>query len=265
MCQISSLSVGYMKTGERENWICSPSIAWLRESPFPPSGVLPCYCLRGAKRGSPVLPPAGAPILVASDGRRGLGGGGNRRLFAVWCRLGPSRARVWCPGDGGESAASSSLRNKSPRSRPRLGGAYSGAGEGSVGEEVAASEGVTMPVFLPDLVVSFVGVLRRRSIQVWCGGRRVYAEGCLLGLGRPSLAVLPATRAVPWLEELGVRPRPICFTGSFLLRLVSKLSSDGVPSASGAPVVFFCCCPRLLRRKTTAVATNGGHRKCKSS
>ena len=30
MCQISSLSVGYMKTGERENWICSPSIAWLR-------------------------------------------------------------------------------------------------------------------------------------------------------------------------------------------------------------------------------------------
>lgn len=39
-----------------------------------------------------------------------------------------------------------------------------------------------MPVFLPDLVVSFVGVLRRRSIQVWCGGRRVFAEGCLLGL-----------------------------------------------------------------------------------
>ena len=129
-----------------------------------------------------MLPPAGASILVASDGRRGLGGGGNRRLFAVWCRLGPSRARIWCPGDGGESAASSSLRNKSPRSRPRLGGAYSGAGEGSVGEEVAASEGVTMPVFLPDLVVSFVGVLRRRSIQVWCGGRQVYAEGCLLGL-----------------------------------------------------------------------------------
>ena len=58
-------------------------------------------------------------------------------------------------------------------------------------------------------------------------------------MGRPSsLAVLPATRAVPWLEELGVRPRLICFTGSFLLRLVSKISSDGVPSASGAPVVF---------------------------
>ena len=171
-----------------------------------------------------MLPPAGAPILVASDGRRGLGGGGNRRLFAVWCRLGPSRARIWCPGDGGESAASSSLRNKSPRSRPRLGGAYSGAGEGSVGEEVAASEGVTMPVFLPDLVVSFVGVLRRRSIQVLCGGRWVYAEGCLLGLrlqgGWVVLLLLPFCR------RRG--------------RFHGWRNSGCVPGRFASPVLFFC-------------------------
>ena len=95
---------------------------------------------------------------------------------------------------------------------------------------------------------------RELGLEVGGGVQRV---GCEVGAAReggPSLfpCCLPATRAGPRPEVLGVCPRPTCFLGSYILRLVSKLPSDGGPAGHGVPFVLLWRWPSPRRRVATA-------------
>jgi len=79
-----------------------------------------------------VLPPAGTPIPSISGGSSSLGCVGDPRLLARWCRVGPRSSRFRFPGAVGEAVTAAVRRNKSLRLLHRLGGAFSGVGEGLV-------------------------------------------------------------------------------------------------------------------------------------
>jgi len=79
-----------------------------------------------------VLPPAGTPIPSISGGSSSLGCVGDPRLLARWCRVGPRSSRFRFPGAVGEAVTAAARRNKSLRLLHRLGGAFSGVGEGLV-------------------------------------------------------------------------------------------------------------------------------------
>jgi len=196
-----------------------------------------------------VLPPARPLISPASGGLLGLGCEGDLRFSVRWCKLGTSLSRFVFPGrcsSGVAEAMTAAARwNKSLQLLHCLGDVSSGIGEGlvSVGSHGAGC--------LVD--ARFLLVLRDSKVGV---GFQRFKQGMSAKLWRGMTAGLLVTwwvdldlffavcrrggqRADPRSKELGVRPRPMRFLHSLLLRLDSKLCSDGVPFDLDVHVVFF--------------------------
>ena len=202
--------------------------------------------LRAAKRRSPVLPPARARFLFASGGPRGLGCGGNLRFLDRRCRVGPRLARLGFPGGVGEAAAAAQPWNKSLRPHPRFVGVYSGAGERSVGEELASSGVFARVVSSPDLRSSCVGVLPAMvqpgldwSSPGSCSG---IAKGFVVVEWMESLLLLAVRRQKEWFHGLrcsGCVPSRHAFFVASLCGSSQRLCAMDLLLALGVLLFFF--------------------------
>jgi len=187
-----------------------------------------------------VLPPARPLISPASGGLLGLGCEGDLRFSVRWCKLGTSLSRFVFPGrcsSGVAEAMTAAARwSKSLQLLHCL------------GDVSSSSHGAGCLVdarFLLVLCDSKVGVGFQRfqqdtSAKLWRG----MAAGLLVTWWVDldlffAVCRRGGQRADPRSKELGVRPRPMRFLRSLLLRLDSKLCSDEVLFDLGVHVVFF--------------------------
>ena len=193
-----------------------------------------------------MLPPARARFLCASGGPRGLGCGGDLCFLDRRCRVGPRLARLGFPGGDGEAAAAAQPWNKSLRPHPRFVGVYSGAGERSVGEELARSGVSARVVSTLDLCCSCVGVLPA-VLQLgtdWsspgsCSG---IAKGFVVVEWMESLLLLAVRRQKEWFHGLrcsGCVPSRHAFFVASLCGSSQRLRAMELLLALGVLLFFF--------------------------